>query len=216
MISLLILLAESIRAGTDVTAYGTILGTNKGTTGYSNGNTHHISEEYNEDEDTFYGMKWQCVEYSRRWLIEQYKISFGRVEGAADIWSLEGFVYVRSSENASIEKVENGSTCKPEVGNVLIYERAGSEIPFGHVAIIVDVSEFGVKLAEQNWKNDYWPGDYSRELNFTISEGKYYLFDGIYPIIGWIEYANTYSSCTKLTSSASNNDKPAPTKVYLI
>ena len=98
--------------------------------------------------------------------------------------------------------MSNGSECKPEVGNVLIYKRGGSDIPYGHVAIIVDVSEYGIKVAEQNWDNDYWPGDYARQMNFTIKNDKYYLIDEEYPIYGWIEYPNTYSWCSEESSSS--------------
>ena len=202
MLSFILLFFEGIRAATDVTPYGTNLGANKGTIGYSNGNSDYISEEYNQDGDIYYGMKWQCVEYSRRWLIQQYRYTFESVDGAADIWSLKNFVDVDTSHAVNITKVENGSKCKPEVGNVLIYKRGGSDIPYGHVAIIVDVSDYGIKVAEENWDNDYWPGNYSREMNFTIKNDKYYLIDEEYPMYGWIEYPNTYSSCSEESSSS--------------
>lgn len=216
MIWVIFFISSNIKANPDVTAFGTVLGSNKGIFAYSNGNSDFISEEFYENVGIFYGMKWQCVEYARRWLIGLFGISFGRVEAAEDIWSLEGFVFVENLEKVSIEKVENGSGCKPEVGNVVIYGRGGKEIPYGHVAIVVDVGEFGVRLAEQNWENDYWPGDYSREINFTVADGRYYLIDEEYPVLGWIEYPDTYSSCTKQASSSSNTPKPASTTSYLI
>ena len=104
MINFIVLLIESIRADTDVTPYGTNLGTNKGTIGYSNGNSDYISDEYNEVGTIYYGMKWQCVEYSRRWLIQQYRYTFESVDGAADIWSLDNFVNVDTSKAVSIKK----------------------------------------------------------------------------------------------------------------
>ena len=202
MFSLIIFLVEGIRASTDVTPFGTILGVHKGTIAYSNGNSDFISDEHYVEGDIVYGLKWQCVEYSRRWLIQQYRYSFEYVGAAADIWSLKNFVHLDSSNAVSIKKVNNGSKCKPEVGNVLIYKKGGSDIHYGHVTIIVDVSEYGIKVAEENWDNDYWPGDYSREMNFTIKDDKYYLIDEEYPIYGWIEYPNTYSSCFEESSSS--------------
>lgn len=77
---------------------------------------------------------------------------------------------------------------------MLVYKRGGSDIPYGHVAIITDVTSTSIKVAEQNWNNDYWPGDYSRELKFNSSIEDYFVVDD-YEIFGWMEYPSTESGC---------------------
>lgn len=100
-----------------------------------------------------------------------------------------------TEKNVSLKGIENGSKCKPVVGNLLIYNRGGSDIPYGHVAIITEVSDTGIKVAEQNWNNDYWPGDYSRELKYNDTIKEYFVVDSGYEIFGWMEYPSTESDC---------------------
>ena len=49
-----------------VTPFGTVLGSNDGVIGYSNGNDDYISHERISKGVIYVGMKWQCVEYSKR------------------------------------------------------------------------------------------------------------------------------------------------------
>lgn len=201
MALILVFFAAFLSSGEIITPFGTVLGKNLNTIGYSNSNDSYTSSISNFVGNIYSGMQWQCVEYARRWLIQEKNLTFTSVDGAADIWSLSSLKNTVTGSKVSLTSIDNGSSCKPVPGNILIYKRGGSDIPYGHVAIITEVSETGVKVAEQNWDNDYWPGNYSRELAFTISEDKYYLIDVEYPINGWMEYPGTQSGCSSESSS---------------
>ena len=72
-----------------VTPYGVVLGmTADGVKSYSNCQAQCVVFDPNQIEGTYTGIKWQCVEFARRWLIQNRGMTFGDVDVAADIWAL--------------------------------------------------------------------------------------------------------------------------------
>ncbi|KPA84388.1 D-alanyl-glycyl endopeptidase-like protein [Leptomonas pyrrhocoris] len=135
------------------------------------------------------GMKWQCVEYARRyWMLRGTPAPavFGAVEGAADMWTDLSFVTLLDNvTTAPLWKYTNGAPVgsggsAPRVGDLLIYPRdTDGKFPFGHVAVIVGVELPGERpqattnsdeahaaregrayIAEQNWHSSPWPEPY--------------------------------------------------------
>lgn len=172
-----------------VTPFGTVLGSYEGVEAFSNGSDKYFSREQNFSEEVFTGIKYQCVEYARRWLIQVKGLSFHSIPMAADIWTLKYFTQLKTDKLIPLYKFPNGSPTPPKEGTVLIWHR-NEDCPPGHVAIIAGVhadAEGGyVRVAEQNLENDYWPGNYARELPLVYKEGGYYIEDED-PIIGWME-----------------------------
>ena len=69
------------------TNYGVVLGQSPaGVPAYSNCNAECVIFEPNHLNDIYTGIKWQCVEYARRWLLQERGVVFGDVDIAADIW----------------------------------------------------------------------------------------------------------------------------------
>ncbi|OMJ81800.1 hypothetical protein SteCoe_17684 [Stentor coeruleus] len=171
--------------------YGDILGSNSGVIAYSNGDSSYISYESNYINDIYSGMKWQCVEYCRRWLITVRNITFESIPCASDIWHLDKVSKVNEpnniKKNLALFRIPNGSVCPPDIGNLIIYKRVVGNL-VGHVAIVVNTTKTSVYVGEQNWDNNVWLKDYSRELPLNVTDGKYYLIDNDYPIIGWMSY----------------------------
>lgn len=211
--------------------FGSILGAHNGVVGFSNCNSktcishlsHHLAHaredvqdpvDPEEDLSDFIvhvntshtlvrsGMKWQCVEYARRyWLLAGTPVPayFGGVDGAEDIYEQLQVAYLLDGTIVSLRKTANGKSggALPRVGELLIYPRDGEagEFPYGHVAVIVrvepDTKE--VYIAEQNWDSKRWPApffNYSRKLELLVDErkGNYTIVDGEYPILGWVGY----------------------------
>ena len=133
--------------------YGIKLGqSHNGTSAYSNCNSSCVIFDSNTVDGVYTGIRWQCVEYARRWLLLNKGVVFGDVDIASDIWDSIGF-YTRVSNNKKIpvETLSNGSSHAPERDDLLVYSQ--KLFGTGHVAVVVDVNlKSGmIELAEQNF-----------------------------------------------------------------
>lgn len=127
------------------------------------------SDEKHYVNGQFTGLKWQCVEYARRWLLQVKGIIFEEVDNAEDLWKLKTAFSVDG-----IHKFKNSKKGIPVIGALLIYKKT-KKTPFGHVAVIVDVHENGdIDVAEQNYSSKKWKNSYSRRINMKDPD-----------IIGW-------------------------------
>lgn len=133
------------------------------------------------------GQKWQCVEYARRWLIDNKNLTFADVKYAYQIWNLKFATQVDNHHQVPLTQFKNKSaTTPPQIGDLLIYSTDFAIT--GHVAVVVEVKNNSVKIAEQNYFNDLWDGaDYSRRLLLQQDkEGRYRIFDDA--LIGWVRF----------------------------
>jgi glutathionylspermidine amidase/synthetase len=159
--------------------FGEIIGiTDQGVIAFSNENSNHQANYY---QGIYTGLKYECVEFVRRWLIIVYGITFESVDHAKDIYNLNYF-----SNKIPIKKCINGSD-KISFGDLVIWTNQGEFKEHGHVAVVVKIKDNQVYIAEQNTTNNSWNGKkYSRKLLFNNN----ILVDKEYPdtkIIGWIQ-----------------------------
>ena len=168
-----------------ISPYGMALGNSReGVEAYSNCRPECKSYEPNKWKGTFTGVKWQCVEYARRWLLINKGAIYGDVEVAADIWDkIDHLTHVATQKKLPLENHVNGSNKQPQAGDLLIYARAFYDT--GHVAVVtnVDYEKGVVEVAEQNYKNEPWAGDYSRSIDLVKKGDNYWLLDGY--LLGW-------------------------------
>jgi hypothetical protein len=153
---------------TCVTPYGSVLGrSHGGVIAYSNCSARCVSRTPNHVQGRYIGMRWQCVEYARRWLRKRRGVVYGDVDVAADIWKHETVERVRDGQKLPLLRFENGSKTVPRTGDLLIYAR--SYLGTGHVAVVVgvDAKKKLLNVAEQNFENKRWPGRWARTLSWT-------------------------------------------------
>jgi hypothetical protein len=132
----------------------------------------------------------QCVEFARRWWISQLDCSLLNVPRACDIWTR---TYVkRLSDNArvALQMHANGeSTSRPAVHDYLIWKKT-DEQPVGHIAVVCEVADDYVCIAEQNVDNNkMWAGGhYSRKFALQRNEenGSWTIRDDEDPMFGWV------------------------------
>jgi len=168
-----------------VSPYGSVLGADADNVkAYSNCRSNCVIFEPNKWRGTYTGIKWQCVEYARRWLLVHKGMVFGDVDVAADIWDkIDHLTRVDTKEQIPLKSYLNGSPQAPKVGDLLIYAR--SFYNTGHVAVVteVDLKKGLIKVGEQNYNNAPWPGDYARSIELYKKDGHYWLLDAY--ILGW-------------------------------
>jgi CHAP domain len=177
-------LPAACRTGCD-TAYGALLGTAAGgVPAYSNCSAGCVVFVPNTEQGVYTGIRWQCVEFARRWLLQHQGAVYGDVDVAADIWDrIDHLDRIADRQALPLTAYPNGSRQAPAVGDLLVYARA--YLGTGHVAVItaVDLPARRIRVAEENYLNRKWPGDYAREIELVVRDGRYWLLDAY--LLGW-------------------------------
>ena len=165
--------------------YGIVLGNSKtGVEAYSNCSSNCVNPAPYFVDGTYTGIKWQCVEYVRRWLLINKGVVYGDVDVAADIWQLETVHSADKKVTKSLKSILNGDKRQSlQRGDLLIYSRAFLDT--GHVAVVFKIDEKNqrVYVGEQNFDNQPWQGDAAREIPYVIYDGGIWLLDPY--LIGW-------------------------------
>ena len=142
-----------------------------------------------QDGELYYGLRYQCVEFARRWLIHATGVTFSDVGMAYDVFDMPYAIRVKDEEMVPWTNIPNGSTERPVPGAVLIWNKGGKFRHTGHIAIVVDVSDEWVRVAEQNVDDTYWPRgqNWARQLNveYDKAKGTYFIQEVDGSIRGW-------------------------------
>jgi hypothetical protein len=140
------------------------------------------NDDKNYIDGIFSGLKWQCVEFVRRYFILKYGITFQNVKNAYEMMSIRKFYDINDINNIKtvnvmfIREMRYKNPKKDDIIYIKDFEKE-NDIS-GHVGLIVDYdAKTGhVYVADQNYeKGFYWKGD-----------GYAYIIDKNDPsIIGW-------------------------------
>jgi hypothetical protein len=167
-----------------VTPFGTVLGVVDGVPAYSNCSAQCVNPDPAKTDGVYTGIKWQCVEYARRWLLRHDGAVFADVDVAADIWNkIDHLERVDHTGNIPLRNYPNGSGRAPAVGDLLIYARA--YLGTGHAAVVtaVDLPAQKIEVAEENYLNEKYPGDYARKIPLIERDHRYWVLDPY--VLGW-------------------------------
>jgi glutathionylspermidine amidase/synthetase len=142
--------------------YGDIIGSFNGVQSYSNSdNKMNNSNYYN---GIYTGIKWECVEYVRRYLIINHNITFSNVNSAFQIPDAK---FMTLHGKNIIPKMNNNLV----IGSIIIFSKDYEvDSPDGHVAIISSILPSGITIAEQNYNDNIFPRfiSYKDLKNVTI------------------------------------------------
>jgi glutathionylspermidine amidase/synthetase len=169
--------------------FATELGNNRGVIGYSNCHSDCESNQWNtiKIDRRLYrtGMKWQCVEYARRWYMKQLGYTFASIDHAYQIWSLVDAGKLGSDVKTTWLKFADGKTrSQPLPNDLLIYNQ--KQGVHGHVSVIVKVTKKHVYVAEQNYANTPWETtDYARKIPLISNQKGYFTLKDL-GVIGWM------------------------------
>ena len=167
-----------------IAPYGEVLGVGIGNVpAYSNCNAGCVIFSPNKEAGTYTGIKWQCVEYARRWLLVNKGVVYGDVDIAADIWGLDTVTRIKDKAELKMSTYANGNDNLPEVGDLLIYAKA--YLKTGHVAVVsnIDPKLHTIKVIEQNFNNTKWSDGYARSIPYVEHDNKVWVLDSY--ILGW-------------------------------
>ncbi|MEE4186003.1 MAG: bifunctional glutathionylspermidine amidase/synthase [Gammaproteobacteria bacterium] len=142
-------------------------------------------------DDIYMGHKWQCVEFARRWLYLNCGYVFDDIAMAYDIFRLDSVRDIKGHCLRPLHSFRNGALRRPEPGCLLIWDEGGEFEHTGHVAIVTEVTDDYVRVAEQNVGHRPWPAgqNFAREIRAEVSaDGAYWLecSFGDATILGWV------------------------------
>lgn len=140
----------------------------------------------------FCGIRFQCVEYARRWLICVYNISFEQIDMAYKMFTSHNirFRNIWTKQSIPYTKYPNGSAIGPVVGSILLWDKADNYLT-GHVAIVLNTDENYAYIGEQNWEDIRWLNYYSRKIPIKKISNQIWLDDTDtnhfnLKILGWL------------------------------
>ncbi|WP_289665342.1 CHAP domain-containing protein [Flavobacterium panacagri] len=147
---------------------------------YYNGGVDHIAGRNVTKDNYNLGLKYQCVEFVKRYYYEHYKHKMPDAYGHAKDFFDPRVKDGELNSKRDLTQYTNPSKEKPEVGDLMIF--SGSILNrFGHVAIISKVSENEIEIIQQN------PGPFndSRE-KFELEKEKGYYKIKNERLLGWL------------------------------
>ena len=147
----------------------------------------------------FCGIKWQCVEYVRRWLILVHNITFQQLEMAYMMFTEPyiTFIHIITEQRIPYIKYKNGivGNLLPKPGSIIVWDKTLG-YKTGHVAIVSKITSKYIYIGEQNWDDLMWKKPYSRRIPIEYTScNSVYLNDNNefnLPILGWLTLENIY------------------------
>lgn len=126
---------------------GRVIDSYKGVSVYDNGVLFFRSHGRNYSKDGYYfGQKWQCVEYVKRFYYQAMGRSMpdgmGHAKSFFDVNLPDGGL----NQRRGLAQFRNGSSSKPAPDDLLVF----TDTRFGHVAIVTKVDEHSVEAIQQN------------------------------------------------------------------
>ncbi|OQR81940.1 bifunctional glutathionylspermidine amidase/glutathionylspermidine synthetase [Thraustotheca clavata] len=199
----LVCLNIAITVNSEPAPFGTVIGVTNGPTNvYSCNNPpqddpNYYPEGTDDSNGTYTGIKWQCVELARRYLFINYNLLFDSVDGASDIYNLTTITNAKDNSKVAFKAHAQGSSIPLVIGSLVIYDKVGKYAPWGHVAVVVNVTSDHIDIVEQNVEDTYWKESYSRRLNVTRTASSFTI-NKYYPeveiVLGWMT-ADIHPQC---------------------
>ena len=176
----LIIICIGFLSFTDFDIYrGEVLDSFNGVPVYYNGENFTNVSGRNVTSDGYnLGLKYQCVEFVKRYYYEHYHHKMPNSYGHAKEFFNKNLPDRAFNQERGLLQFRNVRTHKPMVGDILVYNGYPGN-PFGHMGIISEVADDHIVLIQQNF------GTKTRQtLKLVEFAGIYTIAD--YDILGWL------------------------------
>ncbi len=126
---------------------GTAIDEYKGISVYSNGDNYMSSHGLNfSPSGYYYGYKWQCVEFVKRFYYETYDHEMPDGAGNAKYFFNPMLEQGSLNEQRGLRQYHNGGDEKPKPDDLLVF----TDGAYGHVAIVAKVGADWIEVIQQN------------------------------------------------------------------
>ncbi|WP_025206102.1 CHAP domain-containing protein [Dehalobacter restrictus] len=152
----------------------------KGVAVYSNGADYMSSHGLSYSKDGYYyGYKWQCVEFVKRFYYEIYHHEMPDGAGNAKYFFNPMLAQGKLNEQRGLVQYVNGGNEKPREGDLLVF----NEGSYGHVAIICGVADEWIEVIQQN-------SEVPREKYSLVYKDGTYTISGDREPAGWLRVSS--------------------------
>lgn len=164
-------------------SYGEVVDSLNGVPVYYNGGVANVSGRHQAQDGYNYGLKYQCVEFVKRYYHLHLNHKMPDTYGHAKDFYSHSVQSGQVNSRRGLLQYANGSVSSPMPDDLVVMGPAMFNT-YGHVAIVSRVDEDRVEIVQQN----SGPVGTSREyLPLEIAEGRYYIRDA--NVMGWLRKA---------------------------
>lgn len=147
---------------------------------YYNGDVNHVLEREVTKDGYNIGLKYQCVEFVKRYYYEALHHKMPNSYGHAKDFYNKKLKDGQKSTERNLTQYSNRSSSKPEVNDLIVYSETTFNV-YGHVAIVSQVHEDSIEIIQQN----PGPKDDSRETYILINQDrKWHINNEL--VLGWL------------------------------
>lgn len=147
---------------------------------YYNGGMGNVSERNTSLDGYNIGLKYQCVEFVKRYYYEYYKHKMPNAYGNAIDFFNKNLKDGALNVDRNLIQYTNPSKSKPQVGDLIILDATWTN-EYGHVVIVSKVTEDEVEIIQQNAGNP----DHPREIfDLEFNDGLWEIDH--FRILGWL------------------------------
>jgi hypothetical protein len=124
-------------------------------------------ETYNYIGKMKTGIKWECIEFIRRYFIKKYHLIFMSLKNVYDMLNLRFFFNFLNFKSIPLKFFNKYDLSYiPKIDDLVIFKHNDT----GHIAIISQVlCNCMVKICEQNWNKKWETNNYSRKISIYNS-----------------------------------------------
>lgn len=140
---------SSKRSRNSSTHVAAVLDRYKGVKIYSNGSVRNVHGRNVAPDGYNLGLKYQCVEFVKRFYYEVYNHKMPNSYGHAKEFFNHSLSDGAYNKDRAMRQYRNGSSTRPQADDLIVFG-AASFNKFGHVAIISEVGDDYVEIAQQN------------------------------------------------------------------
>lgn len=156
---------------------GSIIDELDGVSIYYNGNISHTAGRNRTKDGYNLGLKWQCVEFVKRYYYEVFDHKMPNSYGHAKDF-FDPVIGTGWNTERNMMQYTNGASRPPQKKDIVVFGPEENN-PFGHIGIISNIENNEIELAQQNW------GRTSRMTLPLVENNGKYLIEHPY-IMGWL------------------------------
>ncbi len=128
---------------------GEIVDRYNGVAVYYNGPVSNVSGRNVTKDKYNLGLKYQCVEFVKRYYFERFHHKMPDSYGHARDFFQKGLADGKKNKQRDLFQFTNPSTSKPKVDDIIVFQ-GNIFNPYGHVAIISRVTDTEIEIVQQN------------------------------------------------------------------